>query len=156
MRQLENSDIAQQCLNEYRCFQSLLENQIWSSFCFTALRAPTLLRFISDSNLLFFSIVKLKSIVRRRDLQRLQFRPTGACSRSSGCSRRRYERAFSSQGCSAATLPACATTIPGRIAIMSARWPTTLKWLPSSRNCKSITFSCHLLSEELTTSEIFR
>ena len=92
--------------------------------------------FAESNNTLMSFLVKLKNTERRRDWQLSQFRQTGACLRSSGCSRRRLERAFSSLGSSEATSLACATTMWGRRGTMTDRWHTTRRWQRLCRNCK--------------------
>ena len=85
---------------------------------------------------LFDCLVKLNGNARRKDSLPSPFKPTGACSRSSGCTRRRFVPASSSHECSAATSPACACSASSRTVIATARWPTTPRWQPLLKNCK--------------------
>ena len=64
------------------------------------------------------------------------FKPTGACSKSNGTSRKRSEHACWFRGCSGGTLLAYGWIQQSRTGIRRDRWLTMRKWQLLFRNCK--------------------
>jgi len=78
--------------------------------------------------------LKRNVVVKLRDSQPSPFKPTGACLKSSGCTRRKFVRASSSLECTVATWPAYATLVSVKLATINVRWLTTPRWPPSFKN----------------------
>ena len=64
------------------------------------------------------------------------FKPTGACWKSSGTSRKRSEPAYWSRGYSVVTLPGYESMGRSKTGIRLGRWPTMHKWRLLFKNCK--------------------
>ena len=82
-------------------------------------------------------LVRLNANGKKSAWQPSLFKPTGACWKSSGTSRKRFELACWFRGCSGGTLLAYESIRPSRTGIRPARWHTMRKWQLLFRNCKS-------------------
>lgn len=81
-------------------------------------------------------LVKLNVNVKRSASQPSLFKPTGACWKSSGTSRKRSEPAYWSRGYSVVTLPGYESMGRSKTGIRLGRWPTMHKWRLLFKNCK--------------------
>ena len=82
------------------------------------------------------NIVRLNANGKKSAWPPSPFKPTGACSKSNGTSRKRFEHACWFRGCSGGTLLAYGWIQRSKTGIRRDRWHTMRKWQLLFRNCK--------------------